>query len=156
MINLFKEVAKPNIIRISAILAIIGLTACSGSKTEPDRSGGEEPLNEHRALIEKSISDEDKKSQMLKVVDELQIEVKEFYTYYEKHKANLLSLHKSYDTKPAQFDDNYNEFLPKYKNFLTAIISKRMELQDLATEEEWKEISKITKTFVPPKDFKEN
>ena len=113
-------------------------------------------MNEHRSLIEKNISDEDRKSQMLKVVDDLQIEVKEFYSYYEKHKADLHSLHKSYDTTPAQFEENYNEFLPKYKKFLTAIVSKRTELQDLTTEEEWKEISKITKTFVPPKDFKEN
>jgi hypothetical protein len=153
---LLSEAVKLHLIRILLILVIIGLAACSGSKTEPDRSGGEEPLNEHRALIEKNISDENKKSQMLKVVDDLQIEVEEFYTYYEKHKANLLSLHSSYDTKPAQFEDNYNEFLPKYKKFLTAIVSKRTELQDLATEEEWKEISKITKTFVPPKDFQEN
>jgi len=156
MNNLLKEAAKLHIFRISSILLIIGLAACSGSKTEPDRSGGEEPLNEHRELIEKNISDENRKAQMLDVVDELQSEVQEFYTYYEKHKANLSSLHRSYDTKPAQFEENYNVFLPKYKKFLTLIISKRMELQDLATEEEWKEISKITKTFVPPKDFKEN
>ena len=156
MKNLLKEAVKLHLFRLSLILVIIGLAACSGSKTETDRSGGEEPLNEHRALIEKNISDKDKKSQMLKVVDDLQIEVKEFYTYYEKHKANLSSIHSSYDTKPAQFEENYNEFLPKYKKFLTAIVSKRMELQDLATEEEWKEISKITKTFVPPKDFQEN
>ena len=86
---LLMESVKLHLIRILLILVIIGLAACSGSKTEPDRSGGEEPLNEHRALIEKNISDDDKKSQMLKVLDELQIEVKEFYTYYEKHKVSL-------------------------------------------------------------------
>jgi len=44
MNNLLKEAAKLHIFRISSILLIIGLAACSGSKTEPDRSGSREGL----------------------------------------------------------------------------------------------------------------
>ena len=40
---LLMESVKLHLIGILLILVIIGLVACSGSKTEPDRSGGEEP-----------------------------------------------------------------------------------------------------------------
>ena len=62
----------------------------------------------------------------------------------------------SYVSKPEQFEEVKKEFIPKYNKYLATVISQRMELRNLATKEEWEKISKITKTYVPPKDYREN
>ena len=147
---------KLNLIPPAIVLLLLLLAACSGSKTTPDRSQGEEPLNEQKNLIEKNISDETKKAEMLKLVDSFEIDVESFYSYYSKHRERMTTLHRAYDTTPKQFEQARSEFIPKYKEFLSTVISKRMKLRDLSTQEEWKSISKITKTYIPPKDYREN
>ena len=142
-------------VRLIILLLIIS-SGCSGSKTTPDRSKGEEPLNEQKKLIEKNISNEIKKAEMLKLVDEFQLDLESFYIYYTKHRERMTTLHRSYDTTSEQFEQARNEFIPKYKQFLSTVISKRMKLRDLSTQDEWKAISKITKTYIPPKDYREN
>ena len=112
--------------------------------------------NEQKKLIEKNIKDEIKKAEMLNLLDAFQLDIERFYSYYTKHRERMTTLHRSYDTTPKQFEQARSEFIPKYKEFLSTVISKRMKLRDLSTQEEWKSISKITKTYIPPKDYREN
>ena len=117
------------------------INGCSRKGKKSDPYQGENALAEQKSLIEKHISDPGKHAQLLAILAEFEIVMKDFTAEYTQHHERMRQLTADYDATREDFESTITNFNTKYENLLKTMTAKRMEMKRLTTPEEWKEIS---------------
>ena len=131
------------------LLILLFLSGCGGQKVSTSEDSGQNVVAEQKELIREHITDSEKQSKLLKIVDEIEIESGKFFTYYETHieKVSELSLkHQASRDEFQQLIDDYNRH---YEKYLLLLVNKREEMRLLTSEEDWKKIMDRETSFVP-------
>ena len=87
---------------IFVLMAVVLAMGCS-KKDVVDRSPGEKPLDEKRALVTQHIADPETRSKILAVIDGEEAKIREFYKFYDQHSARLDAMNARYDATRAEF-----------------------------------------------------
>ncbi len=68
--------------RATIVLIAVALAMGCGKKDVVDRSPGEKPLDEKRALVTQHIADPETRSKILAIIDGEEVKLREFYDFY--------------------------------------------------------------------------
>jgi hypothetical protein len=104
---------------------------------------GQEWIAHMRGRVEKSIADPDKKTQMLLLVNQMGIEVLRLDQEARKHFANVPKIDRDYNSTPDDFKKQFAEFNAKRYEIRDRVIDASFEMRELATPEEWKDLTDI-------------
>ena len=125
---------------IYVLIAVVLAMGCS-KKDVVDRSPGEKPLDEKRALVTQHISDPETRSKILAIIDGEEAKLREFYEFYDRHSERLNALNARYDATRTEFEEEQREYNARYRELLTGFITDRYAVKELVTPEEWALIS---------------
>jgi response regulator RpfG family c-di-GMP phosphodiesterase len=131
-----------------SFLILLLFNGCSNKNTKGDPYMGENALAEQKSLIEKNISDPIKQRQLMQVVSDYEIALKEFDKKQARHYQNMKALTADYNATQKDFEDLIDDFNIEYEMLLKYLVARRMEMKALVTPEEWKTISGERKTSI--------
>lgn len=130
-------------------LLSVFMFACSGSKTQLDKSGGTKAIDEQIELINKHITDPIKREKCLAIVSEFEKKLDAFHIEYREHANRIRTLQADYQSSEKQFQEAFDRFNPKYETMLVQLISARQKLVALTTVDEWQKIQARKKVYIP-------
>lgn len=127
-----------------ALLVFCTLGLMSGCKKDKKEfAPGAEWIAELRGRIKASVADPDKKSQMLSLVDQMNIELLKLDQEVRKHFANVAKIDRDYNATPDDFKKEFAAFNAARYEVRDGFLDARFKMRDLATREEWKELTDI-------------
>jgi len=129
------------------LFILIVLFGCGGQKVSTTEDHGQNAIIEQKELIRKHVTDPEKRSELLKIVAELEIESGIFFTYYDKHIENVRELSSNYQTSRADFQLMVEDFNKHYERYLIMLVNKREEMRLNNNTDEWKKIMNRETSF---------
>jgi hypothetical protein len=95
-----------------------------------------------RTLISKHVSDEVKAKRLIEIVDRLESDLETFNEKQIAHNKTLAMENANYDVSEQKMRELYNALNRDTEAIYRAITKAHFDMKALATEEEWKFISK--------------
>jgi len=142
-------------------LAILYVASLGGCKKESEsyygpRSAGW--MNEMRARITEEISDPDKSSQMIKILDEIVAMSRELDDSFQEAVKEVAELDRSYNTTREEFAQPIAKFNAKRVDVRDRMVGKLFEMKSTAGRTDWQKLSDVNWTMFNswlylPKDY---
>jgi len=114
--------------------ALFALGLLSGCKSLPPAEATKSAVDETRTFISEHVADEAKAKQMIALIDKLESDLKAYDENRTAHNEALVKKNADYDTSREDMQNLYDA----YKK----IAQTHLDMQKLATPEEWAVISK--------------
>jgi hypothetical protein len=132
------------------ILLTAGVQGCSKFKKGEDKGPYQstfEWIDQTRDRINKSISDPKKATTMLTLVDDIEKLMYEFNDDVQRYYKNVRAVNADYDATREDFERVAEEFNAKRIRTRSEVMKIRFQMTELATPEEWKDLSDQKKTL---------
>jgi SMC interacting uncharacterized protein involved in chromosome segregation len=134
---------------IGTLFILIILTTCSSQKLSNINEQELKVISELRDKINEHIRDQEKRSALLKIADEIEHETRSFYSFYQEHNKKLTRINNNYNATRQDFEVLVNEFNGAYENYLNTLIQKRTWMREFTSDDEWKKIMDRDYSFIP-------
>jgi len=121
---------------------------CSKKDSDEVAIDGQGALEEQRKSIEKHIVDSNTRMQVLAILDEAELIMRESTDEYHAYYARLQALAIDYDATREDFGDEVLAYDARYATFLSEMLAKNTMIKELVTPEEWAKILKRKKSFL--------
>ena len=122
--------------------ALLALGLLSGCKSLPPAEATKSAANETRTLIRENVSDESKAKTLIALVDQLENDLKAYNEKQDAHNEALVKKNADYDASREDFQKLYDAYNRDSRAFVMKIAKTHLDMQKLATFEEWAVISK--------------
>jgi len=129
-----------------SMCALIGLVLGCSASSKKEKSGEEarnEWVQDMREGIIDSIEDPGTKNNMLAVVDQIGKDHSELAAITRSLYVDFIKLDDKYDATPEDYENIISEFEERYQVVVSRIIEKRFKIRDMATPEEWEDLTKF-------------
>jgi hypothetical protein len=122
------------------------LSGCSLFKKEKPKPfvPGQAWVADMRSHINDSISDNDRKSQLLNVVDQFELELIKLDVAVQKYYQKLIAVDTNYESTADDFRKVFNDFNQEKQAFRTRFMDQRDQMVKLTTPEEWDKLADIS------------
>jgi len=138
------------IIGITGLLvAILFMTTCSSQKLSKVDEKEIRVVTELRNQINKYVNDNERRTNLLEIADDIEQETRSFFTFYQEHNNRIIQVNKNYKTTRQDFDNIINQFNDEYENYLRMLVQKRSAMRELTSDAEWEKIMDRDLSFIP-------
>lgn len=137
------------IFHIGVISGLLLLTACSNRELSTVDGKGQQVVEEQTELIREHIKDPEKQKRLLQIVSEIEQESNRFFSFYQDHNLKLSKVNRKYSAKRQDFEILFDDFNQKYISYLRTLLTKRSEMRNLITGDEWSHIMDRKSSFIP-------
>lgn len=146
--RLFPRITSIACMTLAVIVLASSLSSCGRfKKTAPAYGPGSEWVDDMRDRIRKSVDDPDKVTELVVVVNKIEMTLidldKEVRDYYD----TLGELDRNYQTTREEFEDAMDQFNAKRDSYFEKMLSYIFEMKKIAGREDWGKISDIDKTL---------
>lgn len=124
-------------------LLLVALVAGAVAGCSLFGGGGGDALAELRGLVRSEVADEERAARMLAEIDRLESVIDDYNATSAAAGEELRALNRDYDATRAQFEamlQRQNEVRSAARDL---VVASALELRDLATAEEWKEMAEL-------------
>ncbi len=131
-------------IRICYVLvtALFVLGLLSGCKSLPPAEATKAATDETRTFISEHVADEAKARQMIALIDKLEGDLQAYDEIQAAHNEALVKKNADYDVSREDMQNLYDAYNRDTRAILVKIAQTHLDMQKLATPEEWAVISK--------------
>jgi hypothetical protein len=134
---------------VTAALVLTLFLAVAGcgklKKKEPATfEPGQKWLQDMRTHINKVITDTDRKSQLLGVVDQFEQEMEDMDLAVQRYNKKIFAVDSDYNSTAEDFRNVFNDFHQEKILFQKRFLDLRFKMVDLTTPEEWKKLADIS------------
>jgi hypothetical protein len=131
---------------LAIFLSSMSLVGCRG-KTESTYGPGAAWIDDMRGRIEDKIEDPRKTTELLVVVDNIELIIVELNDYLLNYYNKLESLDSDYNATREDFQVLFDDFSSKRDEMMTKLLKKMFEMKRIAGREDWVHLADIDKTL---------
>lgn len=131
---------------VAGLLLVWALPGCSMFKKKETKQfePGQAWLEDMRSHINKSISDIDRKLQLLEVVNQFELELRKLDRSVQRYYRNLIAVDADYESTVDDFRRVFQDFNQEKQVFRKHFFDLRFKMVDLTTPDEWNKLADIS------------
>jgi hypothetical protein len=132
------------------VLLQIFFSGCNSQKVSTlEDDGTKNVISEQRQLIRENISDPDRQAKLLGIVEDVEKESAQFFTFYEEQIRHVKVLAVNQKTIREEFQKRLDEINDNYEKYLRMLVAKREEMRLMTSADEWDIIMNRKTSFLP-------
>ena len=135
--------------KISILLALVFLISCSSEQMVKSKKDVDKLVKSQRELITDNVKDSQTQTELLEIVNAMNLDGMKFMTYYTEHRNKVTELIKDYNISRPDFEAELADINNHYEAYLKSQLQKQKEMRSLTTKEEWTNITDWDNTLVP-------
>ena len=131
-----------------SMIGIVFLVLIAGCKSKDAAMLNAERVDESRAVIESSISDPERRSTMLEIVDSMETRMTDIGAEVSSLRQQIVEANRDYSTTRADLELLYNELEKRVVLLTTTVKDHSLKLRAQCSESEWAQlVDTKTETF---------
>jgi len=138
-----------NLIKISVIALIVFLLSCSSQQMVESKKDVDKLVNSQQELIKENIQDKQKQTELLEIVNAMNLDGMKFAKYYTEHRNKVTQMIKDQNISRQDFDSELSDINDQYTTYLSTLLEKQKVMRSLVSADEWKKIMDWDNTYVP-------
>ena len=100
-------------------------------------------------LIKDNIQDKQKQTELLEIVNVMNLNGMKFTKYYTEHRNKVTQMIKDQNVSRQDFDSELADINDQYTTYLRTLLEKQKVMRSLVSADEWKKIMDWDNTYVP-------
>lgn len=131
---------------VAGLLLVLVLAGCGMFKKKDTKQfePGQAWLEDMRSHINKSISDNDRKSRLLEVVNQFELELRNLDRSVQRYYQKLIAVDAEYESTADDFRRAFQDLNQEKKVFRKRFMDLRFKMVDLTTPDEWNKLADIS------------
>jgi len=131
----------PAILCIASLIA--GLSSCSNEPAKTHEERVQANITDLRDTLRNAVKDSARLEQMLTIVDQESTRLRSEIVEFEKLRKEEADLNANYNASREEFEQMGKRIQSVREEFHTRLIKARMAIAQLATDDEWQEITSL-------------
>ena len=136
-------------IKVSVIMLLVFLLSCSSQQMVESKKDVDKLVKSQQELITDNIQDKQKQTELLEMVNAMNLDGMKFAKYYTEHRKKVTQMIKDQTISRQDFDSEVAEINDHYETYLKTLLQKRKVMRALVTADEWTKIMDWDNTYVP-------
>ena len=136
-------------IKVSVIMLLVFLLSCSSQQMVESKKDVDKLVKSQQELITDNIQDKQKQTELLEMVNAMNLDGMKFAKYYTEHRNKVTQMIKDQTISRQDFDSEVAEINDHYETYLKTLLQKRKVMRALVTADEWTKIMDWDNTYVP-------
>jgi len=131
------------------VLLSVLIVACSGGEktVKLENPVVIERTEELKKVVRENITDAEKLSSLLKLIDDSAEKGENFSRYYDDYQEAAKKLSADYEADESKFKELFDPYNQEFEKFIRALVINRTVMRDLVSDEEWDKLEEHISFF---------